>query len=367
MPRDGLDVNNHRETSSLLRGQVEKGYLTLGISAMDTRSKQEMTRLLAFNSCLLELGRLARTRGGSHFMQEGLQAFRQVVPFASAWWGEMSTSALDVPPQTWMHGRIDLPESFAGEWHKGAGSDSFSRDTLSQPGKVICESGFTDPCAQVDAFARRHDLFHVMCISFELPESGLMFFVCLYRGSSAAAFCAMERSLFSAFCEHLLQLWRFQVQDLIRFDSQDGLSDFAVARLDGSLHYVGARLCAVIEREFPGWSGSVLPAQVSRQLQQAPSVIRLGRSVLTLSPHAEHVILSLAAPSRASVLAPRERTVALLFAAGHSYKEIARILVLSPATVRTYLRNSYLQLGVKSKVELGAALGLNPAVAVSSP
>ena len=338
---------------------------------MDTRSKQQvatsMTMLHAFNRCVLELGRLARTRGGSHFIEEGLQTFRQLVPFASGWWGEMSASGLDVPPQSWMHGRIDLPESFAGEWHKGAGSDSFSHDTLSRPGEVICESGFTDPCVQVDAFARRHDLFHVMCISFELPESGLMFFVCLYRGLSGAPFSATDCGLFSAFCEHLLQLWRFQVQDMIRFDSQDGLSDFAVARLDGSLHYVGARLCAVIEREFPGWSGSVLPVQVRTQLQLAPSVIRRGRSVLTLSPHAEHVIVSLAAPSRASVLAPRERTVALLFAAGHSYKEIARNLVLSPATVRTYLRNSYLQLGVKSKVELGTALGLNPAVAVSSP
>lgn len=32
----------------------------------------------------------------------------------------------------------------------------------------------------------------------------------------------------------------------------------------------------------------------------------------------------------------------MLFAAGHSYKEIAKILALSPATVR----NCYLQLGV---------------------
>ena len=327
---------------------------------MDTRNqyddKASMAMLQAFNGCVLELGRLARTRGGSHFIEEGLQVFRQLVPFACAWWGEMSTSKANAPPQSWMHGRIDLPESFAGEWHKGAGSDSFSRDTLSQPGKVIRESGFTDPDEEVDAFARRHDLYHLMCISFELPECGLMFFVCLYRGADAPAFNELQASLFSAFSEHLLQLWRFQIQDMIRFDQSAGMADFGVARMDGSLLYVGARLCAVIEREFPGWSGSVLPAEVVPQLQKAPSVIRLGRALLTLGPHAEHVILSLEAPSRGSVLAPRERTAALLFAAGHSYKEIARILVLSPATVRTYLRNSYLQLGVKSKVELGSAL-----------
>jgi DNA-binding NarL/FixJ family response regulator len=31
---------------------------------------------------------------------------------------------------------------------------------------------------------------------------------------------------------------------------------------------------------------------------------------------------------------------------------------LSPSTVRTYLRNCYLQLGVKSKIELGSVLSV---------
>ena len=315
-----------------------------------------MATLKAFNRCVLHLGRLARDRGASQFIEDGLQAFRLLVPFASAWWGEMSTSHADAPPKSWMHGRIDLPESFAAEWQRSAGSDKFSQDTLSQPGEVIRDSGFTDPDEEVDAFARRHDLYHPMCITFELPESGLMFFVCLYRGLDAPAFNDSEAALFSAFCDHLLQLWRFQVQDMIRFDTGNGATDFGVARLDGSLLYVGSRLCVAIQRELPGWSGSMLPAEVIEQLQKSPCVMRLGRCALTLTPNADHVILSLETLSRGAVLAPRERTAAMLFAAGHSYKEIARILSLSPATVRTYLRNCYLQLGVKSKVELGSAL-----------
>jgi DNA-binding CsgD family transcriptional regulator len=263
-----------------------------------------------------------------------------------------------------MHGRINLPESFAAEWSKGAGSDRFSHETLSQPGEVVRDSGFTDPDEEVDAFARRHDLYHLMCITFELPESGLMFFVCLYRGTHASAFDDSEAGLFSAFCDHLLQLWRFQLQDMIRFDT--GATDFGVARMDGSLLYVGAGLCAVIQREVPGWNGSTLPFEVVAQLQKAPCVMRLGRSALTLSPNAEHVILSIEAQSRGAVLAPRERTAAMLFAAGHSYKEIAKILALSPATVRTYLRNCYLQLGVKSKVELGSVLRAPTAPAVAT-
>ncbi|MGE8187503.1 helix-turn-helix transcriptional regulator [Pseudomonas sp. NPDC086278] len=322
----------------------------------DSGATMSMETLRAFNHCVLHLGRLARDCGAAEFIADGLQSFRQLVPFASAWWGEMSASVADAPPKSWMHGRINLPESFAAEWHQSAGSDKFSHDTLSQPGAVVRDSGFTDPDAQVDAFARRHDLYHPMCITFELPESGLMFFVCLYRGAGAPAFSDDEAQLFSAFCDHLLQLWRFQVQDMIRFDTGSGASDFGVARLDGRLLFVGATLCAAIQRELPGWSGSMLPAQVIAQLPTAPCVMRLGRCALTLSPNADQVILSLETQARGAVLAPRERTAAMLFAAGHSYKEIAKILTLSPATVRTYLRNCYLQLGVKSKVELGYVL-----------
>ena len=55
-------------------------------------------------------------------------------------------------------------------------------------------------------------------------------------------------------------------------------------------------------------------------------------------------------------LAPRELGAALLYAQGHSYKEIAATLGLTPATVRTYLRNAYASLGVQNKVELIGAL-----------
>lgn len=315
-----------------------------------------ITTLQAFNRSVLHLGRLARERGAAGFIADGLQAFRPLVPFASAWWGEMSVSAADAPPQSWMHGRIDLADSFAAEWQQSAGSDTFSHDTLSRPGEVIRVSGYNDPHAAVEAFARRHDLYHPMCITFELPESGLMFFVCLYRGIETPAFSDDEAGLFSAFCDHLLQLWRFQVQDMIRVDIGNGATDFAVARQDGDLLYVGAGMCAVIQKELPDWNGSTLPAEVIAHLPNAPCVMRLGRSALTLTPNAEHVILSLQTQPHGAVLAPRERTVAMLFAAGHSYKEIARILTLSPSTVRTYLRNCYLQLGVKSKVELGSVL-----------
>jgi DNA-binding CsgD family transcriptional regulator len=68
------------------------------------------------------------------------------------------------------------------------------------------------------------------------------------------------------------------------------------------------------------------------------------------------VTVTLASRAAPGELTPRERAAALLYAEGHSYKAIAARLGLSPATVRTYLRDAYLQLGVRNKVELGARL-----------
>ncbi|MDZ7887701.1 MAG: LuxR C-terminal-related transcriptional regulator [Pseudomonas sp.] len=328
---------------------------------------QSMHSQQAFNLCLLQLGRLPRERGMSQFVADGLRAFGQLVPFASAWWGEMSQADGSAPPQNWVHGRINLSDSFAADWNQVAGNDRFSHGTLSRPGEIVRASGFSDPCAAVNAFARRHDLYHLLCITFELPESGLMFFVCLYRGETEQAFSDSQAGLFASFCEHLLQLWRFQLQDLLRLAPCAAASDFAVANLDGSLLYVGARLCHSIAAVHPGWNGSLLPGGLLKQLPAAPCVVRLGRATLTLTRVGEQVLLALQAPSRSTALAPRERSAAMLFAAGHSYKEIARMLALSPATVRTYLRNCYLQLGVRSKVELGVILRLPLAAEPGQP
>lgn len=57
-----------------------------------------------------------------------------------------------------------------------------------------------------------------------------------------------------------------------------------------------------------------------------------------------------------SDLSKREKEVAGAYAAGQSYKEIARDLGISPTTVRTHLRTVYGKLGVTSKIELARFL-----------
>ena len=52
-----------------------------------------------------------------------------------------------------------------------------------------------------------------------------------------------------------------------------------------------------------------------------------------------------------AALRPRERIVLGLYAEGLGANEIARLLVLSPHTVRTHVKNAFRRLGVHSREE----------------
>lgn len=314
--------------------------------------------LRAFSAALLSLAEVARTAPPRRLMHDALQALRPLIAFRSAWWGECSDTdpAAATTRQTWLHGRINLSASFAREWNALAAEDSFASESMDQLGQVVRSTGHDGLSPAVEAFSRRHALDHAMAITVELPGSGLMFFVSLYRPAEMAHFDDTESVLFTEFARHLLQHWRVRVQQML-LASPPGASD-ALGLVDahGELHYLGARLGRCLQAQWPGWSGSTLPAELAGRLREAPCVVALGSERLTLQACGELLVLSLDRGGRTATLPPRERSAAMLYAQGHSYKAIARMLGLSPATVRTYLRSVYLQLGVRNKIELGDAL-----------
>jgi GAF domain-containing protein/DNA-binding CsgD family transcriptional regulator len=57
-----------------------------------------------------------------------------------------------------------------------------------------------------------------------------------------------------------------------------------------------------------------------------------------------------------NILTNREREIAIGYAKGETYHQIAKRLVISPATVRTHLTTIYRKLGVSSKIELHGVL-----------
>lgn len=316
----------------------------------------DLDALRAFSAGLLALGRAAHADAPGRLLHEALGALRPLVPFRSAWWGQCSDRGSDGPRRIWLHGRINLSPAFAQDWNRLADRDVFAHEWMRRPGAVARWTGYDDPVPEVEAFARRHALFHGMVRFLELPGSGLMFFVAIYRGEDDPGFGDAEAALFEEFTSHLLLHWRNRVQDLLLGRPGRPSDSIGLADARGELLYLGRRLGRAIQDAYPGWAGSTLPPALATRLAQAPGAVALGRLRLTLEPCGEGVALALDRSRRAAGLPPRERGVALMYAQGHSHKEIARALTLTPATVRTYLRSAYHHLGVRNKIELGDAL-----------
>ena len=202
---------------------------------------------------------------------------------------------------------------------------------------------------EVAAFTLRHGLYHCMALTTELPHSGLMFFVSIYRPPTRPEFSDGETMLFGEFVLHLLQQWRHRLQRLQSDTPGRPWDRFALARPSGELLFAGLRISRALGEACPGWNGTHLPPAVAQALAGAPCTLSVGTACrLRLEPCRPLVAVSLASRQHKQALAPRELSAAMLYAQGRSYKDIAATLGLTPATVRTYLRTAYAALGVSN-------------------
>ena len=311
--------------------------------------------LETFSARLLALDRLPADVTPSRLMSEGLAGLRSIVPFDAAWWGECSGGMDGLAPRNWLSGRINLSADFAREWNRIGASDRFAGESMQRLDSVVCDVGYADPEPAVEAFSRRHDLYHAMAITRALTGSGLLQFVSLYRHRASPAFEPAHRVLFEQFSAHLMQRWSARVAALVGNGGTPGEAH-GLVDASGDFVYVGARLALVLKETLPEWDGTRLPAALAVAVREVPVSLKVGTRRLATQRCGELVLLSLAPQRRAALLPPREMSVALLFSDGHSHKLIARATGLAPATVRTYLRDAYLRLGVSDKVALGRVL-----------
>jgi DNA-binding CsgD family transcriptional regulator len=309
-----------------------------------------------FSHQVLRLAQLPAALSPARLMDEGLDLLQTLVPFDAAWWGECSGGVDGRAPRNWLHGRRNLGAGMAREWNRISSTDRFARDSMTRLSAAVSISGFADPEPEVEAFGRRHDLCHALAITRALPGSGLLHFISLYRHEASPPFEPDHVVLFELFTAHLMTRWSQRVSELLGGGLPDGETQ-ALVDGRGELVFLGARLATLLRDRFPHWDGSQLPPELALAPERLPTQWRLGRRRVTAQRCGELVLLQLAPLRQAPALPPRELLVAQRFADGQSYKAIARDTGLSPATVRTYLRDAYLRLGVANRVALGRALG----------
>jgi len=179
--------------------------------------------------------------------------------------------------------------------------------------------------------------------------------IALYRHGTERPFTEHERQWHQALIPHLLETYRRNRLHRMGANAERRHSGLprAVSDSKGVLHVAEPRFIALLQKEWPDWTGPDLPAPVLSPWATQGDFHYQGTKI-TLCVHPFDDLLLLESRPRHALdrLTRRELEIAGHYATGRSAKEIARELGLAQATVRNYLSSVYSKLGVNNKAQL---------------
>jgi DNA-binding CsgD family transcriptional regulator len=320
--------------------------------------------LAEFSTLVLSLSSMQRDASVENVQDQVLKHIQAFIPFNSAWWGvgAARSQKIDIY-QSFLY---ELPPAFFKDWTDVAKSDHLAFKVFSRPGTaVLGKNG--DRSLEIIRFCKRYDIHSTLSIGIPDPAGGLGLFISLYRSQDSAPFNEQERKLFQLLAPHIAAAWRGSWRDEASRGHKDRDVCYALVSKEGVLRNADPAFCRWLLTEWPAWGGTLLPDQV--QLVTKTKKEFRGKHIeirFKVDSDCGGAMLS-CSPRSAISLTPREESIARQYASGLSYKEIARQFNLSPETVRSYLRDSYLKLGVSNKCQLGAAINIRNSDVMPAP
>jgi len=209
--------------------------------------------------------------------------------------------------------------------------------------------------------AQRSGLMNVLCLSNATPGVDAAQCMLLSRADAQDRFTAAEARRFEELAPHAMQA--FETCRALSLagaaaHSRDGWATGIVDRA-GIVHEEDAGFMSALKIEWPDWQGHRLPAPLLAVMACRNSAHwqhLCSRITVEFSAVDDLFLMAVRVRSADDALSDRERSVADRYAAGATYREIAAALQLSPATVRTYLRNVFVKLGVNNKAQIAGRL-----------
>lgn len=313
--------------------------------------------LEAFSTLTLELQRLAQNKDIEHFHGHALSHIRQLLPFASAWWGR--AALIDGLPEEHSSYLYHLPASYLPDWQSIRHSDVTVGRVHQTPGKAVIVD-MRDPAngPGLNWLGETYGIGELLCVVYIDPYTHLSDHLALYRAPGASPFSEHDCLLLNNLMLHLVAaVSANQIRTLVAMrETLTSPRSLALAVCDqrGTLHCAERGFVELLLNEWPEWSGPCLPTPIvdsgyeGRHLQFDASPVG---DLFLLAARSRHLLAQ---------LSPRENDVAQGFGDGKTYKEVARDLGLSPNTVRHHIRAIYSKLGVKDKARIAQLLHAPP-------
>lgn len=312
---------------------------------------------------LIELYRSAREVPIDGFQEAALNRLSALVPFDSARWGTASADERGAKFHAPYLYR-DSPESLL-EYNEFRDHDIAALTVMANPIRsynfplcqLLGKSG-----AGISEYVHRHRHEQALITAQELfPGAGVYHSLSMYGAYQEKPFSEDQRRLTELLFPHLREAQRInQAMHLEKVRPRLGTGSWALALCDSAGHWCFAETAflELVRREWADRVHRVLPDELRLALSSAKRVPGWqGRYVVFgFERVCGWVLLRARIRLPIDALSFRELEVATRVAAGLTHKEIAKVLHVSPATVRNHLQAIHERVGVRNNAELAAQI-----------
>lgn len=318
------------------------------------------TRLDQFSTVLLAIYSAAREMPADQFQDAVLRILRPILGFDSSMWGSgtLSASGMDVHS---IH-LLDQAPEMVSEWVHVSGEDTVAYACARRPGWVMnahMPTLFRNRTKRaMRDYTTRFEKGCGLIVRYNLADSSLISWISLYRADPERHFGEDDRAGFEALVPHIVEALTInRLMHLDRVFAQEVHRESHVAIVDshGAIHTADAGFDELLRREWGAWDGQVLPSALVVALAAGPEARFRGCRIVVSARRMGDLLLVHGRPlTPVDRLSPRECEIAKRFGTGHSHKEVARALGISPATVRNHLQVIYDKLAVNDKAALAS-------------
>ncbi len=303
---------------------------------------------------LLEVHHDSGRLSAADFQLTTLQRIRQHLDFDFAIWGEGDGTSRELHTAT----VLDQTPTLFETWEPVKHEDPFANLVIGNTGKTWALSEVPrvfHSKAYSEHWGRYHAREMISTMQID-PRTGLHVFVTLAREHNQADFSRKERDFKALVTRHLF----LAAQNNDRAAITEAQGHTALVDRFGILHASDNLFTALLIEEWGLTARRRLPPAVMESLALGGHYAGQ-RADLTAEPIGNRWMIR-ARPVNLLPLSPREQQIALAFAAGQSYKQVAQQLGIAPGTVRTHLTRIYEKLGVRDKGALATRVngGLLP-------
>lgn len=308
---------------------------------------------------LLSLYELSPAEPIRTFNERVLSLLHRYIDFESAWLGQASRTQSG--PNVHMCHLHNLGPGFLEGYEEIKGSDPLAQ--LERRGAIdnrafamALQNKHIPP--QVRDFGSTQNIAFILFAAHPSKVPSRVTHLSLFRGYDHDSYGPTDLLVLQYVIKHVANVLENNRLYWIRaFLESSRYEAVAIFDKSGVLLHAEGPISQIASSEWPEWNGIALPVIAGFRSTEESSGSWAGRCLTIDWRKVEDAFLvGVEALGSIHRLSPRELTIAKIFGEGNTYKQVARQLGISPATVRHHLRQAYGKLAISSKGELNRIL-----------